>query len=147
MDLESLDLIVCIVANLVNLLMIGIFLSRAKGLKSVEFWSGLGLEILAVPLVVAVILNVLEGRELWFSSLLMPLITFLIVELWLDYLLKLDFRHSRLLGPYLGLYYLGLMGMIGYAFLASKVWGFVTLATYFLNLLATWYSYKKVAHG
>jgi len=147
MDLASLDLIICVIANLVNLLMVGIFLSRLRGLKSVEFWLGLGLEMLAVPLIAAVILNVIEGRELWFSILPLPLIIFLIVELGLDYLLKLDFRHSGLLGPYLVLYYLGLMGMIGYAFLTSKAWGFGTLATYFLNLIATWYSYKKVAHG
>lgn len=147
MDLASLDLILCVTANLVNLLMVGIFLSRTKGLKRVEFWLGLGLEMLALPLIIAVILNVIEGRELWFSILPLPLIVFLIVELWLDYLLKLDFRRSGFLGPYLILYYLGLMGMIGYAFLVSKVWGFGTLVTYFLNLIVTWYSYKKVAHG
>ena len=50
MDLASLDLILCVIANLVNLLMVGIFLSRVKGLKSAEFWLGLGLEMLAVPL-------------------------------------------------------------------------------------------------
>jgi len=61
--------------------------------------------------------------------------------------LSLPFRSSRLLGPYLLLYYLSPMGMIGYAFLVSEAYGFITLATYFLNLLATWYSYCEVGHG
>ena len=71
------------------------------------------------------------------------------VELLLDYVLEIDFRrtHTRLLGPYLALFYLGQMGLIGYAFVVQPVYGFVTLATYFLNLLATWYSYSRVGHG
>jgi hypothetical protein len=69
------------------------------------------------------------------------------VEFVLDYWLELDFRHSRLLGPYLLLYYLALMGMIGYSFQVGRVFGFVTLATYFLQLAATGYSYRKVGHG
>ena len=52
-----------------------------------------------------------------------------------------------MLGPYLALYYLGLLGMIGYAFGAGKLYGFITLATYFLNLAATGYSYSRVGHG
>ena len=59
----------------------------------------------------------------------------------------MDFRHTRLLGPYLGLYYLALMGMVGYSFSIGKPYGAVTPATYLLQLLATWYSYARVGHG
>ena len=65
----------------------------------------------------------------------------------LDYWLELDFRHSRLLGPYLLLYYAALMGMVGYSFLAGDAFGVVTLITYFVQLGATVYSYRKVGHG
>ncbi len=51
------------------------------------------------------------------------------------------------LGPYLLSYYLALFAMIGYAFLAGKPYGFVTLITYFINLAATFYSYALVGHG
>jgi hypothetical protein len=72
---------------------------------------------------------------------------FLILELILDYVLRLDFRHTRLLWPYLLVYYVALNAMIGYTFLVSEAFGFVTLATYLLGLLATWYSYSRVRHG
>ena len=39
------------------------------------------------------------------------------------------------------------MAMVGYSFLIKKSFGYVTLCTYFLGLLATWYSYAKVGHG
>jgi hypothetical protein len=39
------------------------------------------------------------------------------------------------------------MGMIGYAFIVGKPFGFVTLATYFANLAATFYSFVRVGHG
>jgi len=70
-----------------------------------------------------------------------------VVELLLDYVLKLPFRKTWLLGPYLGIYYLAQFGMIGYAFLVGKAHGFVTLVTYFCSLFATWYSYSRVKHG
>jgi hypothetical protein len=56
------------------------------------------------------------------------------VELVLDYMLKIDFRQGKLLGPYLLLYYLASMVMVGYAFLVSVPAGAVTLVTYFLQV-------------
>lgn len=141
------DTALFLIANLVNILLIGIFLSRPWGLKRVERVLGLVSIALALALGFTVVMNALGGREWWTVVLPSLLAAFLIVELILDYILRLPFRSSRLLGPYLLLYYLSLMGMIGYAFLVSEAYGFITLATYFLNLLATWYSYSKVGHG
>jgi hypothetical protein len=49
--------------------------------------------------------------------------------------------------PYLLLFYLALMAMIGYSFLLGKTYGYITLATYFLHMAATAYSYGRVKHG
>jgi hypothetical protein len=144
---RTIDLLVFVVANLVNLLMIAIFLSRAQGRRGVERALGVVVMSLAVPTALAISLNLLGGREWWTIVLPGLLVVFLALELVLDYILKLDFRRTRLLGPYLLLYYLALMGMIGYSFFVGKPYGFVTLVTYFLQLAATWYSYSKVGHG
>ena len=100
---------------------------------------------MAMPLGAAVILNALGKRGWWYVVLPLPLILHCIVELLLDYVLKLDFRKTRLLGPYLALFYLGQMGLIGYAFIVEPVYGFATLATYFLCLGATRYAHAKGA--
>ncbi len=71
----------------------------------------------------------------------MLLILFFAIELLFDYILKLDFRNTALLWPYIVVYYLALMGMIGYSFSIGRPYGFITLGTYFLGLLATWYGH------
>jgi CubicO group peptidase (beta-lactamase class C family) len=140
---ETIDLVVVVAANLFNLLMTAIFLTRPKGWKRFERVMGLIMVALALPLGAAVILNLLADREWWFVALPLPLILHCIVELLLDYILKLDFRKTRLLGPYLALFYLGQMGLIGYAFVVEPTYGFVTLATYFVSLGATRYAHAK----
>ncbi len=146
-DFQIIDITLFVVANLVNILLVGVFLSRPKGLKQVEHVLGIFLTVLAVPVVISVIVNIMGKREWWTIVLPSLLVVFLIVELILDYILKLDFRHTSLLWPYLLLYYVSLWGMIGYTFLIGTFYGGITLATYFLNLLATWYSYSRVGHG
>jgi hypothetical protein len=141
------DIALFAIANLVNLLVIGIFLSRPKRLERVEYVLGLVLEALALPIGAAVVLNVLGQREWWRAVLPSLLILFLVVEGVLDYILKLDFRRTRLLAPYLVLFYLGLIGILGYTFAVGKMYGLITLGTYLLGLAATGYSYSKVGHG
>ena len=143
----STDIVIFIVANIVNLLVVGVFLSRTKGLQDLEYYIGLILIIMALPLITAVIFNIIDKRDWWSIVLPLPLILYCFIELLFDYILNLNFRNTALLWPYLTIFYLGLMGMIGYSFLIGKIYGFITLGTYFINLLATWYSYSKVGHG
>ena len=146
-DFQIIDWTLFAVANLVNILMVGIFLSRPKGLKQLERRLGMVLIVLAIPAAISVLLNIAGEREWWSIVLPSLLVVFLLVELILDYILKLDFRHTSLLWPYLLLYYISLWGMIGYTFLIGNLYGICTLITYFLHLTATWYSYSRVGHG
>ena len=58
-----------------------------------------------------------------------------IIELLLDYILRIDFRNTALVGPCISFYYVGLWGLICYAFRVDEKWGFLTFATYFLNMV------------
>ena len=146
-DTQLVDTALVVIANLFNLIMVAIFVSRPFELKRLETWLGLVSIALALPVGIAIVLNVMAGREWWAVVLPALLFGFLLVELLLDYILKIDFRHTRLLGPYLLLFYAAQMGMVGYAFLVCEIYGFVTLITYFACLGATAYSYRKVGHG
>ena len=147
MQPNAVDLAVFLAANLMNLLLAGMFFFRARRQAKTGEILGWAAVALAVPLAGAALLNALAQRGWPFWVL--PLVTtaYCAVELLLDAILKIDFRHNRLLGPYLALYYLGLMAMIGYAFLVGKPYGFITLFTYFANLGVTAYSFSKVGHG
>jgi hypothetical protein len=144
---RSIDLSVVIIANLTNLLLAVMFFFRGRGKPRTGNAFGWGAVILGIPLLAAVILNAIGARPWWTFILPGLLVLYDAVEFVLDFILKFDFRHSRWLGPYLGLYYLALMGMIGYAFAVGKPTGFITLVTYFINLAATAWSYARVQHG
>jgi hypothetical protein len=144
---RAIDFSVFVIANLTNLLVAVMFLFRARGRPVIGSAFGWGAVVLGIPLLVAVVLNALGGRPWWTFILPGLLVLYDGVEFILDYILKFDFRRSRWLGPYLGLYYMALMGMIGYAFAVAKPFGFVTLITYFINLAATARSFARVQHG
>jgi CDP-diglyceride synthetase len=143
---RTIDLIVIISANIFNLLIVGIMLSRPFGYERLERICGILSISLILPLGVAVAYNIANRREWWSYVLPLVLIAFLLLELLLDYILHYPFRQTRLLWPYLLLFYGGAMFMIGYSFLSIEKLGYLTLITYFLNLLATWYSYTHVGY-
>ncbi len=146
-DAQMVDLAMFAIANVVNVLVAIIMLSRPAGLRPVERALGLVLIFLALPLTLGVVFNALNGREWWTVVLPSLLVLHLALELLLDYVLAVNFRQTRLLWPYLLIFYLAQMGMIGYSFAIGRALGFVTLGTYFLSLLATWVSYARVGHG
>jgi hypothetical protein len=107
----------------------------------------LGAVLLGIPLLALAVSNAAGGHPWWTFTLPGILAFYDGVEFVVDYLLKFDFRRSRWLGPYLAIYYLALMGMIGYNFAMEKTYGFVTLLTYFINLANTAWSYAHDKHG
>ena len=148
--LRVVDLGVFGIANLINVLLVVIFLARAgTGTRDTraENIAGWVIVTMIFPLTVALIVNAIGKRGGWLWILPLITVAFLIVEFVLDYALKIDFRSTGLLVPYLLLYYLGQFAMVGYTFMVGKPYGFVTLITYFINLAATFYSYARVGHG
>lgn len=143
---RKVDLTVFTLANLMNIIMVIIFLSRVAGATHSTI-AGVIWVVFIIVLTIVVVLNVRGRREWWTIALPSLMIAFLILELILDYLLQIDFRSTRLLGPYLLLYYAAILGMIGYAFQIGKSYGFITLLTYFMNQIAAFYSYFQVGHG
>ena len=146
-DAAASDLTLVLVANLVNLLLAGMFLARVRGLARLNQVLGWSAVALALPVAAVAALNLLGGRPWWTVVLPALYVAYALLELLLDAILRVDFRHSRLLGPYLAVYYLGLLGLVGYAFGVGAPHGFVTLGSYFLCLLVTWYAYARVGHG
>jgi hypothetical protein len=142
-----LDFAVFIIANLTNLLLALMFLFRGGGKPKIGSAIGWAAVVLGIPLLLIAIRNAAGARPWWTFVLPSLLVLYDAVEFLLDHLMKFDFRHSRWLGLYLGLYYLALMGMIGYAFAAAKPYGYITLVTYFINLAATAWSFARVQHG
>jgi hypothetical protein len=141
---QKLDLAVVVVANLFNLMVVGLMLARVA---QIDYNLGIPLIAMALLLIAASSANIIWKREKWFYILPLILAVYILFEWYLDYVFKIEFRSTWLLGPYLLLFYAGQMGMIGYSFLVKKGYGVVTLVTYFISLGATAYSYMHVGHG
>lgn len=140
------DIGVFTVANLMNVIMVGVFIARTMKTGHSPAVSAIWI-IFIIILIVAAIFNVREKRNWWTFVLPAILALFLVAEVVLDYILQIDFRNTKLLGPYLVLYYAGILGLIGYSFQIEKKYGFITLVTYFLSQAAALYSYLQVGHG
>jgi hypothetical protein len=141
MDAQTVDLALVVVANLVNLLVAGMFLCRAFGRARCATVVGLASLALSLPIAGVVAFNIIEARERWTFILPALWILYSVVEFVLDYVLKLNFRETALLWPYLILYYLAQLGLVGYGYGVGDLYGFITLGTYFVCLGAMAFSY------
>jgi hypothetical protein len=133
-DLENIDLFVVCSANLINVVMSFLFVARISALPQVERVLGIVAMVVGFCLGVIAYINRRNERDKWETILLAPIFLFFVLELLLDYVLDFDFRSTSFAGPYVLFYYVGLWGLIGYAFRFDRKWGFLTLATYFLNM-------------
>ena len=138
---RKIDLTVVYLANLINILIAFLFLARMSGFTEIE--NTLGIAVITMGFAIGYIayLNKKNCRDKWETYLLIPIFLFMIAELLLDYILVLDFRSTIIVGPYILLYYIGAWGLIGYSFRFEKKWGFITLGTYFLNMILSIYPY------
>ncbi len=136
------DFALFLIANLFNILTSLVLFTRPFSLvlANVGFIWASFLVIVAAALVY----NLSHRRKWWSTVLPAVFLLFLVVKLVFDYILKFDFRHTMLLWPYLFVFYLGQLAMIGFSFAAFKRLGFITLVTYFMTLTAALF---EVASG
>ena len=86
---DSIDLIVFIIANLINLLISVLFVCRRKELVKTEYWLGLIVVFMALPIIIIILMNWFNQREWWTYVLPLPMVLYAIIELLFDYLLKI----------------------------------------------------------
>ncbi len=136
LDLDTLDWLILVVAITSNVLTILVFASRPRHPARAKAF-GLGFIALAVPAAVIIVTFVEEGRPWGYFIPPALFITFVILVLLLDYILRIEFRSPpryNIMGPFLLLYYIAQMGMWGLTWdLGLAIWGF-TGATYFAQV-------------
>jgi len=135
-DYKKTDSIVVLIVNLINIVMAALFAARIFVFPQIVYFLGIVAMMLGFALGYIAFFNKKRKRDKWETYLLIPIFLFFVIDLVLDYVLAFDFRSiGVVVGPYILLYYVGLWGLIGYSFRFEKKWGFVTLATYFLNMV------------
>jgi hypothetical protein len=120
---ESLNRFSAIVAHMIYVLCILIFCARLAEKPRVEHWLGLILMLALIPLTVLLVSAPAHARPPLYYIQISLMIVFLIVELLLDYVLKIPFRHERwMVIAYVMLFFGATGGMLGPAAAAGRGW-------------------------
>ena len=121
--MEKADLIGALTAQMIFILCIAVFVVRLLGRPTAEHWLGIILLLTAVPLgYLAYSAPGFDRPTLYYIQIGLML-TYLLAELLLDYVFKVEFRQVRwMVISYITLFFAGTGGMIGVAALAGRSW-------------------------
>jgi hypothetical protein len=108
----------------------------------IEYWLGIILILSIVPLTFLFNSEIGSSHPLLYFIQIGLMIIYLIVELLLDYVLRIEFRQIRwIVIPYSMLFLAATGGMIGVASHAGKNWLIAAIVSYLLMAAATIFSH------
>lgn len=121
--IDKANLLGAFLAHSIYTIVILIFIARLIGKPHLGHYLGLFLMITVIPLVyLMIIAPSLERAPLYYIQISLMLV-YLVVELLLDYILKVEFRNVRWIAIlYVMLFFAGSGGMIGIASQAGSIW-------------------------
>ena len=143
-SLGSADLIGAIAAVLIYSLTILVLIARLAGSPRTEHWLGLALVSMAVPLVYLLVIAGGHARPPLYYVQLSLMVVYLVVELLLDYVLKLEFRSIGWMTiAYVTIFFGGTGGMVGVASHAGKPWMYSAIVLFLSMAILAFVSRAK----
>ena len=140
--IDAYDLVFVLCALAFNLLIAAIFCAQKRKRHKLTKIFGITWLTLAIPLAVVFIHYTIVGRELWITIYFVFIMLYMLVELILDYVLKIAFRQNKALHiPYIILEYIALFGLIGISFAIDRTWGFLVSISFWILLASLIYLY------
>jgi len=131
--LEKTNLIGAIAAIVFFASAILVFISRLAGKTQYGHWIGYIEFLLALPLIYLLLKAPQHKRPLLYYIQISLMLVWLVVELLLDYILKIDFRQVRwMVISYVVLFFAASGGMIGIAAHAGRGWSILAVALFFV---------------
>ena len=131
MGIAQTNLLGAVTAVVFYNLAILVFAFRLAGKPRIGHGIGIALFFLAVPLFCLLLKAPGEVRPALYYVQIGLMLLWLAVELLLDYLLKIDFRHTRwMVLCYVVLFFAAAGGMLGVAAGAGRVWSVVSVALF-----------------
>lgn len=135
MELNKLNLIGSCISIFIFITCILIFVFRLLQRPIAEYWTGIAFMLAAIPLIYLFISAPKFERPTLYYIQLGLMIGFIILELFLDYVLKVEFRSIQWAAiTYVTLFFASTGGMIGLASHTGKIW---TIASVSLFLIMT----------
>ena len=121
-----------------------VFIARLKDKPQIESTFGIISFLSAIPLLYLLITAPQHNRELLYYIQIGMMLLWIIVEIIIDYILKLDFRQDmKWVIPYVMLFFAGAGGMLGVAALAGSGWLITAVVLFFLMAGLAFYQRAK----
>lgn len=134
LEIGKMNIICAIVVCIILFICCLLFVFRIAGLQKVE--SVLGIVLIAgiIPLVFLLFKANDSNRSTLYYIQIVLMISFLVLELFFDYIFHLEFRKNItwVTVIYLVLYYSGTGGMVGIASLAGRLWIYIAAGLFFI---------------
>jgi hypothetical protein len=139
MDQAVLDGLVVFFAVLYYAFLCAVYFLRAFELSRAELWLAPAFSLLLIPFIGAFIANIFIGSDSYRPITLVPMISYLVYDLWYRLLTqRKPVHHPEKWPPGLVVYLLllqaGSIGLNWYGYLASKMYGQSLVACYFIML-------------
>jgi len=140
--LDVFDLVFVITALAFNLLIAALFIASKKMHLKLMRAFGIAWLSLAIPLGLVFTHYLLVGRDVRVLLYFGGVFVYMIVELLLDYVLKIEFRNRPSLHiPYILLEYVALFGLIGISFSIDRTWGYIVSISFWVLMASLIYLY------
>lgn len=136
--MEKLNLIGALTAVAFFVSAILVFTFRLLGKAQIGHWIGYFEFALAIPLIYLLITAPKTQRPAIYYIQIGAILLWLLVELLLDYILKIDFRHTRwIVMSYVTLFFAGSGGLVGIAAHAGKGWSVASIVLFLIMAVLT----------
>lgn len=136
LQLDIFDLLFVVTAVVFNIQIIGIYIARQQGRDELVKIFGLFTIAQALPLAIVFINHLWSGSESWIRVGFTVILFYLIVELLLDFIYKVDFRGNPALHiPYILLFYGVEFSLIAIAFSINTASGYLVSFSFWTLLL------------
>jgi len=148
MDVYDWLFVLCAVAF--DLLIAGIFVAQKKDRQKLTRTLGILWLSLAIPLAIVFVRYLTVWRDMWIMIRFGFILFYMLVEVLLDYVFKVDFRRRNITHiPYIILEYIALFGLIGISFAIDRTWGWIVSISFWILLASLIYLYwgRKRSRG
>lgn len=121
-----------------------IFIFRLFRQQTVEYWLGIAFLLTAIPLIYLLYTaNQLQRPTIYYIQLGI-MIVFIIIELLLDYIFKIDFRNIKWMTiTYVIFFFTAAGGMIGIASQAGKIWTITAIILFWVMTILSFVQHAK----
>jgi hypothetical protein len=121
-----------------------IFILRLLGFSKIEYWIGMVFILTSLPIIFLLFkANDFQRPTIYYIQLGVML-TFILAEIFLDYIFKVDFRNTRwMVISYAMLFFAATGGMIGIASLSGKRYSIISIILFFIMTFLAFFQRVK----